>query len=108
MKQNEEQVHMKKLQQDWKQLDELAENPSVSTIEMKQQLEVYQEKQKQRFYKELIIFFLTAVCMLSFFVISFVQAPLLFIIVEICAIIIGPIVFYVLVKRKKKEGKVLL
>ncbi|MCM3671852.1 YxlC family protein [Mesobacillus maritimus] len=109
MKQKEEQHHqIEKLKQDWKQLDELAGDPSLSAIEMKQQLEVYQEKQKKRFYKELLMFFATAVLILSCFIISLVQAPILFLVVEIGAMILGPIVYFALVKRKNKEGKVLL
>jgi len=109
VKQKEKQYHqIEKLKQDWNQLDELAGNPSLSTIEMKQQLEVYQEKQKKRFYKELVIFFATAVLILSCFIISFVQVPVLFIVIEIGAMILGPIVYFALVKRKNKEGKVLL
>ncbi|MBP2243279.1 uncharacterized protein with PQ loop repeat [Cytobacillus eiseniae] len=103
MKQIDEETQLEKLKHDWEQLDELAENHSTSNFEMKQQIEVFQEKQKKGFYKELLIFFVTAICILSFFTISIVQAPVLFIVIEICAMMIGPIVFYILVKRKKKE-----
>ena len=106
--QKEEQHQLEKLQQDWQQLDELAGHPSISTIEVKQQLAVHQEKQKKGFYKELMIFLMTAVFILSFFIISIVQAPVLFIMIEVCTAILGPIVYFVLVKRKKQEGKILL
>ncbi|WP_338472445.1 YxlC family protein [Niallia sp. XMNu-256] len=107
MKKGEEQTPIQKLQQDWKQLDELAGNPSISAIEMKRQIAEYKEKQKKRLYKELMIFYVTALCILGFFITSFLRAPGLFIAIEILAMIIGPIVYYILVKRKKKERNIL-
>lgn len=108
MKKKEDEIHLEKLKHDWQQLDELADNKSITAMSVKQQLEVYQEKQKRRFYKELLIFFMTAVCILSVVTISVVQAPGLFVAIEIGASLLGPIVFYILVKRRKKEGKALL
>ena len=99
----EEQSKLEKLKLDWKQLDELAVNHALSKLEMKEQLKIYQEKRKKAFLKELIMFFVTAVCILSFCIISLVQAPILFLVIEISAVVIGPIVYFVLTNRKKKE-----
>ncbi|WP_068672149.1 YxlC family protein [Oceanobacillus sp. Castelsardo] len=99
----EEQSQLEKLKLDWKQLDELAENHVLTRLEMKEQLKIYQEKRKKAFLKELILFFVTAVFIISFIIISLVQAPILFLVIEISAIVIGPIVYFVLINRKKKE-----
>ncbi len=108
MKKSEELTPIQKLKQDWEQLDELAGNPSISAIEMKRKIAEYQEKQKKRFYKELMNFYVAALCILGFSIPSLIKAPGLFIVIEILAMIMGPIVYYILVKRKKKERKILI
>lgn len=98
----EEKSPLEKLKLDWEQLDELGDNHTVSKFEMKEQLKIYQEKRKKAFIKELILFFVTAVCILSFFIISLVQAPTIFLVIQISAMVIGPIVYLILINRKKK------
>ena len=106
MKQTDDHEQIQSLQQDWEQLDELGEHWSVTEMEIKSQVKVFQEKQKKKFYKELATFLVTAVFVLSIFIISIVQAPVLFIMIQIGAIFLAPIMFYVLSIKKKQQGKV--
>ena len=99
--------NIKQLKQDWQQIDELGE-PSVSMMEIKNGLHVYQEKKKRTFYKELLIFLCTAFVILSSFTISFLRAPGLFIAIQVGASILAPLLLFVLLKRKNRKGKVLL
>jgi Ca2+/Na+ antiporter len=99
---------MQKLKHDWEQLDELGEHLPATIAEIKEQVTVYQAKQKKAFYRELAIFLLTAVFIMSAIVMSIVQAPLLFIVLQVGAIFLAPIILYLLSKRKKQEEKVLL
>ncbi|MFC0469949.1 YxlC family protein [Halalkalibacter kiskunsagensis] len=94
---------IQKLQQDWEQLDELGDR-TPSLIEIKDQIILFEAKKKKAFYKELGLFLLTAVLILSVFVTSVFQAPYMFIVIQVCAIVVAPLVCYVLAKREKKEG----
>ncbi|KHF37827.1 YxlC family protein [Halalkalibacter okhensis] len=106
MKRSEDQEHIRKLQQDWQQLDELGER-SVTFSEVKEQLSTYRVKQKQLFYKELIVFLVTALFILSVTLMSLLQAPVLFIIIQVVAVVGAPVVLFFLIKRKKREGTVI-
>ncbi|MDT8858768.1 YxlC family protein [Alkalihalobacillus sp. MEB130] len=107
MKRSEEQEQISKLQHDWKQLDELGDRSPASVLQIKELIALQKEKQKRAFYKEVSIFFVTAILLLSVFMMSIVQAPVVFLTVQVGAIVFAPIILYVLVKRKKDEGKVL-
>lgn len=106
MKDNQEIV--KTLQRDWNQLDELGEQPPVALLEIREQLEALQEQQKKRFYKELIVFLSAAVFILTAVMMSIVQRPVIFIGIQAAASLLAPIVLLALIKRKRREGKVLL
>jgi hypothetical protein len=105
---NDEKDNLQKLQQDWKQLDEIGENKPTTIADIKEQVMVYQTKQKYVFYKELTIFLFTAVLIMTVFVMSITHAPILFITIQFGAILLAPIILYVLSKRKKREEKVFL
>ena len=102
-----DEYNIKRLKQDWQQLDEL-DQASVSMMEIKNGLHVYQEKKKRTFYKELLIFLCAAFVILSSFTISFLRAPGLFIAIQIGASILAPLLLFVLLKRKNRKGRVLL
>ncbi|MFZ0445680.1 MAG: YxlC family protein [Bacillus sp. (in: firmicutes)] len=99
--------NIKQLKHDWQQVDEL-DQPSVSMMEIKNGLHVYQEKKKRTFYKELLIFLCAAFVILSSFTISFLRAPGLFIAIQVGASILAPLLLFVLLKRKNRKGRVLL
>ena len=106
MERNDE-YNIKQLKQDWQHLDEL-DQPSVSIMEIKNELHVYQEKKKRTFYKELVIFLCTAFVILSSFTLSFLRAPGLFVAIQVVASILAPILLFILFKRKNRKGKILV
>ncbi|WP_428909902.1 YxlC family protein [Niallia sp. Krafla_26] len=106
MKRNDE-TNINQLKRDWRQLDELGEQ-SVSKVEVKELLHDYREKKRRTFYKELVIFLCTAFVILSSFAFSFVRAPGIFIVIQVGASLLPPIILFVLVKRKNKRGKTIL
>lgn len=104
MKRNTNQRQLQKLQQDWEQLDGLKEFLSPSILEIKEQVGVFQTKQKKRFYKELALFFFVAIVTLSAVLLSVFRAPDLFVLIQIGAMIVAPMVLFILLKRKKQKG----
>lgn len=105
---NDEKDNLQKLQQDWKQFDEIGEHKPTTIADIKEQVMVYQTKQKHVFYKELTIFLFTAILIMTVFVMCITHAPILFITIQVGAILLAPIILYVLSKRKKREEKVFL
>lgn len=104
----DDQDEIQRLKHDWEQLDELGERSPATIAEIKEQVTVYQAKQKKAFYRELAIFLFTGVFIIGAIVMSIVQAPLLFITIQVGAVVLAPIILYVLSKRKKQEEKVRL
>jgi hypothetical protein len=95
------------LQQDWKQLDELG-SPSMPTAQkMQEQLHMAKTAKRKAFRKELGMFVITALILLAVFTTAMFQAPILFIVIQVSALIVAPIIFYTLHKsRTKQEGSI--
>lgn len=108
MKQTENDRQIQHLKKDWNILDSLNVNSSLSKNEIKQQLLQYKALQKKRLYKEVMVFLITAICILSAFAISMFQAPILFIIIQIAALVLGPTLFYVLSRKSNHERDAIL
>ncbi|MCD8502364.1 MAG: YxlC family protein [Bacillaceae bacterium] len=104
MKQTENDRRIQQLKRDWENLDNLNTSSSISTSEIKQQLVQYKALQKKRLYKEVMIFLITAICILSAFAISMLQAPILFVIIQIAALVIGPALCFMLSRKSNHEG----
>lgn len=103
---NEKDIIVSRLQKDWKQLDELG-TPPIPTLEtLNDQLYVAKVERKRAFHKELSIFIITALVILTAFTAAILQAPTIFIVTQVSALIVAPIIFYVLTKRKL-EGSIL-
>ncbi|WP_096199995.1 YxlC family protein [Bacillus sp. FJAT-45350] len=106
MRRNDEE-NINQLKRDWKQFDDLGEE-YVSMVEIKDQLNLYHEKKKRTFYKELVIFLCSAFVILSAFTLSYLRAPGLFIAIQVGASVLAPLFLFVLAKRNNRKGKVLL
>ncbi|MFE7064636.1 YxlC family protein [Sutcliffiella sp. NPDC057660] len=103
---NEKDNTISKLQKDWKQLDELG-TPPIPTLEtLNEQLYAAKVERKRAFHKELSIFIITALVILTALTAAVLQAPTIFIVTQVSALIVAPIIFYVLTKRNQ-EGRIL-
>ncbi|MBM7622003.1 hypothetical protein JOC95_003911 [Bacillus tianshenii] len=91
-----------KLQKDWKQLDKLG-TPQIPTLEtLNEQLYAAKVERKRAFHKELSIFIITALVILTALTAAVLQAPVIFIVMQVTALIVAPLVFYMLSKRKQE------
>lgn len=94
------------LQQDWKQLDGLGITPTLTKEALKEQLIVAKAEKRKAFQKELGLFILVALLILTFFTTAIFKAPLIFIGTQVFALTVAPIIFLFLMKRKS-EGSIL-
>ncbi|KMJ57329.1 hypothetical protein AB685_18200 [Bacillus sp. LL01] len=98
---------LSKLHKDWKQLDELGSPPMPSAQQLQEQLQMAKTAKRKAFQKELGIFLITALLILAAFTTAMLQAPMLFIIIQASALVIAPIIYYLLQKnRSKQEGSI--
>ncbi|WP_404447431.1 YxlC family protein [Sutcliffiella horikoshii] len=103
-----EQELITKLQKDWQQLDELGPPPIPTAQQMQEQLHLAKSAKRKAFQKELSMFVITAIILLTAFTTAMFQAPLLFVIIQVSALVVAPIIFYILQKNKaKQEGSIL-
>lgn len=103
---NDKNSIISKLQKDWKQLDELG-TPPIPTLEtLNEQLYAAKVERKRAFHKELSIFIITALVILTALTAAVLKAPTIFIVTQVSALVVAPIIFYVLTKRKQ-EGSIL-
>ncbi|MDF1508930.1 YxlC family protein [Robertmurraya sp. DFI.2.37] len=91
------------LKEDWEQLDKLSNHSTPSTHELKEQLIIAKMEQRRAFRKELSLFILTALFILSIFTVAVLKAPVIFILTQIVALIGAPILFFFLKKALRKE-----
>ncbi|WP_262372633.1 YxlC family protein [Sutcliffiella horikoshii] len=97
-----------KLHKDWQQLDELGSPPIPTAHQMQEQLHLAKSAKRKAFQKELSIFVITALILLTAFTTAMLQAPMLFIIIQVSAFVLAPIILYFLQKNKaKQEGSIL-
>ena len=93
---------MEELQKDWNHLENLSITTEPSSFFIKEQLQNYQLNKKKAFHKELRLFMVTAVLLLSCLsIIACITLPTI-VIMEIISIIVAPIIYFVLIR--KKEG----
>lgn len=103
---NEKNSMVSKLQKDWKQLDELGTPPIPTLDTLNEQLYAAKEERKRAFHKELGIFIITALVILTALTAAVLQAPVIFFVTQVSAVTVAPILFYALNKRKS-EGSIL-
>lgn len=90
------------LQEDWRQLDDLYSPSSLPVHALKEQLEIVKINKRRAFYKELCFFILLALFILTIFTTLMFQAPFIFLRTQVAIVIIAPIIFLLLTKRKTK------
>ncbi|WP_078382306.1 YxlC family protein [Sutcliffiella halmapala] len=95
-----------RLQKDWKQLDDLEVTPTLTTEALKEQLVIAKAEKRKAFHKELSLFILMALLILTALTTAIFQAPLIFIGTQVFALTVAPIIFLFLTKRKS-EGSIL-
>ncbi|MGN8845893.1 DUF5345 family protein [Niallia sp. HCP3S3_B10] len=92
------------LQKDWNHLENLPFSKEPSSFFIKEQLQYSQLKKKKAFYKELKLFMVTAVLLLSFLsMIAFLDFQTI-VIMEVISIIVAPLLYFILIH--KQEGKI--
>ena len=100
---------IRKLLNDWRQVDQLGEERgSIHPLEIKQQLALYQERERKQLAKEIVLFLILAMCVLGSLTVIVLKAPILFIVIQGAVTILGPVVLFTLWKRRKQEGSNLL
>ncbi|WP_154992097.1 YxlC family protein [Priestia megaterium] len=91
------------LKKDWEQLESLASHERISLHAIQEQLLIQKQKQKKAFRKELCLFTLTALVILTVVATAILQIPALFIAIEVIGIIVAPLSFIVFHYKRKKE-----
>jgi len=103
-----EQELLTKLHKDWQQLDELGSPPIPSAQQMQDQLHLAKSAKRKAFQKELSIFVITALILLTAFTTAMFQAPIIYFVIQVSALVVAPTIFYILQKNKaKQEGNIL-
>jgi Family of unknown function (DUF5345) len=95
---------LSRLQSDWQQLDSLGSQPVPSKTAIKEQLAMAKTEKRKAFYKELSLFIMFALLILTALTTVVFKAPLLFIWTQVLSLIAAPIIFLILSKRRAKEA----
>ncbi|KGA96695.1 hypothetical protein AJ85_21425 [Alkalihalobacillus alcalophilus ATCC 27647 = CGMCC 1.3604] len=96
------------LKKDWQQLEQLNDHHFPSRFEAGQQVAFFVKERKKRLIRELLLFVITALILLSITFFIFFQSVLLFIVIQVFAFLIGPIIWLVLFKKdQQREGRLL-
>jgi len=101
---NQSEKIIKNLQEDWNQLEKLSTSEEPSALFLKDNLQHYQSRKKKAFYRELKLFMITAIFLLSCLSILAFQTLYIIAIIEVASIIVAPIVYFMLMR--KQEGKI--
>ncbi len=95
---------LSRLQSDWQQLDKLGSQPVPGKTALTELLMMAKVEKRKAFYKELSLFIMFALFILTALITIVFKAPLLFIWTQILSLIAAPIIFLFLSKRKAKEA----
>lgn len=95
---------LSRLQSDWQQLDRLGSQPIPGQATIKEQLAMAKAAKRRAFYKELALFIMFALFILTALTTIVFKAPLLFIWTQVLSLIAAPIIFIILSKRRAKEA----
>ncbi|TKC15277.1 YxlC family protein [Robertmurraya kyonggiensis] len=94
------------LKKDWDQLDKLSEHSAPSINALKEEIIIAKVEKGRAFRKELCLFILTALIVLSAFTVAVYKVPVIFLVIQIVALVGAPILFFFLRKRNS-EGRIL-
>lgn len=97
---------LSRLQSDWQQLDKLGSQPVPGKAALTEQLTIAKAEKRKAFYKELSLFIIFALLILTALITIVFKAPMLFIWTQILSLIAAPIIFLLLSKRKSKEADI--
>lgn len=93
---------VKMLKKDWKSVDDLAGEPTISEHEIEEQLHLYHVERKNTFRKELTLFMITAIFMLGLFVTVLLNSFQTILYIQLCAALVGPLISIFLTGRERK------
>lgn len=99
---DEKEKPIEDLQRDWNNLEKLSIT-EPSFFFMKEQLQRYQLNKKKAFYKELKLFLITAVVLLSCLSTIAFLTPSTIVTMEIVSIIVAPIIYFILVRKQERK-----
>jgi hypothetical protein len=95
-----------KLQKDWEALDEIGLPTTPSQKMLKEQLIMAKQEAKRAFHKELSLFIFIALVTLTVLTTAVFQSPIIFIGTQVLALIVAPLIF-LLLSRRKSKGSIL-
>ena len=99
---NKESDMLKVLKEDWENIDAIAGTPQFTQHEIHEQLHSYQLNRKKAFRKELSLFILTAIFILGLFITIIFKSMETILYIQVCACLIGPVIYVLLSKRERK------
>ncbi|WP_413374761.1 YxlC family protein [Alkalihalobacillus sp. 1P02AB] len=91
------------LKKDWHQLEQLSDHHFPSRFEVGQQVALFVKEKKKQLIRELLLFVITALILLSITLFTLFQSVLLFIMIQVFAVLMGPIIWLVLFKKDKQR-----
>lgn len=100
---NKENEIVRELKEDWESLDMIAGTPQMTKHEVYAQLHVFKQNRKRAFRKELSLFILTAIFILSLFVATLLKSVQTLVYIQVIVAVIAPVIYVFL---RKREGKV--
>src|SRR5690606_5950312 len=99
---NKENEIVKVLKEDWESLDMIAGAPKMTKHEVYAQLHVFKQNRKRAFRKELTLFILTAIFILSLFVATVLKSVQTLVYMQVIVAVIAPVIYVLLRKRERK------
>jgi uncharacterized membrane protein len=97
---------LSRLQTDWQQLEQLGSHSIPGKAAIKEQLAMAKVEKRKAFYKELSLFIMIALLILTALTTIIFKAPLFFIWTQVLSLIAAPIIYLILSKRKTKEASI--
>mgnify|MGYP005750942521 CR=1 FL=1 len=108
MNKNPKQDTLTKLKADWEKVDALSEKHLLPSHSVKEQLQLYKQARQKAFQRELMLFIVTAITLLTIFILIALNAPIVVLVIWAGSILIAPIIFFYLSRTKRTlEGDLL-